>query len=82
MIIFLLAQAMLYRRRGLEIYEFEYGLNNNYSCTFRQIRPVMKILLIEKKLKSFNSKILLQKKTIERHFDGRNLAKSYGERSI
>ena len=31
------AQAVLYRRRAQENYEFEYRLSNSNSCTFRTI---------------------------------------------
>ena len=46
-----LAQAVLFRRRALEIYEFEYRKNNKNNWISRHFMPIMMILLIAEKLR-------------------------------
>ena len=72
---------MLYRRRAIENYEFEYWQNNN-SSTFRQLRPIMKILLIVQISRIFNSNTILEYEAINYNFDRRSRANSYGRMSI
>ena len=55
-------QEMLYCRRPVEKYEFEYRQNFQNICNFWPFRPIMQFQLVMQKSKKFNWKTKLQKK--------------------